>query len=252
MTDFTRSQKSGVEVKSFKPRSLNGEVVNDYGKVKEKFGSLANTDPQSNPHFSMHPASKKGLGVEAEEMSHLESRINVEVEERISELRNKAIQEGFEQGRQEGKAEAEAAFAESVKPLYEQFAKLVTEFEGLKEDLYRANEQFLVQLIFQIGKQVVLDDLKVNRDYVKRLAAQLVEKTGAKENIRIKVSREDFENVEQIREYLKAQFPDLKNVQIDPSEDLLLGGCKIETDLSRMNASVESQFRAIQAAIGET
>jgi flagellar biosynthesis/type III secretory pathway protein FliH len=30
-----------------------------------------------------------------------------------------------------------------------------------------------------------------------------------------------------------------------------LGGCKVETDLSRINASVENQLQSIEAALGE-
>ena len=35
---------NGVEIKAFKPRALNGEVIHDYQATKNKFGSLANTD----------------------------------------------------------------------------------------------------------------------------------------------------------------------------------------------------------------
>jgi flagellar biosynthesis/type III secretory pathway protein FliH len=38
-------------------------------------------------------------------------------------------------------------------------------------------------------------------------------------------------------------------VQIDVSDDLRLGGVKIETDLSRVNASVEEQIKSIEAAL---
>ena len=252
MSNFSRDPKNGVEIKSFRPKSLTGEVVNNYSQVKEKFGSLANTDPKSNSHFNLHPAAKKNLGIDAEERSHLEDLVNAEVEKKLSEIRTQAFEEGFEKGRGEGKEKAEGEYFAIVQPLFEQFSNLLLAFDQVKQDVYLANEHFLIQLIYSIGKQVILDELKVDPNYVKRLAQQIVEKLGAKENIRIRINRQDYANVEQLREFLKAQFPDLKNVQIDPSDDLILGGCKIETDLSRVNASVEAQLNSIQNALGET
>jgi len=121
----------------------------------------------------------------------------------------------------------------------------------LKKELYSANESFLISLVFQVGKQVLLRELQTDRDYVKRLTAHVVEKVGAKDHVRIRVGRQDAEMMEQIKEHLKLQLPDLKNVQIEASDDLPLGGCKVETDLSRMNASVETQMAAIEKALGE-
>ena len=249
MDNFSRDPKSGVEIKSFKPRSLNGEVVNDYKQVQERFGNLASTDPKSNSHFSMHPEAKRGLGIEAEERSRVEDLVNVEVEARLVQMREQAFQEGFEKGREEGTAKAEKEFFAIVQPQFEQFSNLLHELDQVKTEVYAANEQFLIQLIFQISKSVLMGELKADREYVKRLTSQIVEKLGAKDNIRLKVSRDDFANIDQLREFLKGAFPDLKNIQIDVSEELVLGGVKVETDLSRINASVEAQFASIQAAL---
>ena len=249
MSEFSRATKAGVEIKSFKPRSLNGEVKNDYQQVKERFGALSATDKASDPHFSLHPESKKTLGIDQEERSHLEEKVQAEVEIKLAELRARAYEEGFEKGREEGKQKAETEFFDIVQPQFEQFSGLLDLFDRMKTEVYAANEAFLMQIVFQVSKHVMLAELKTDREYVKRLTAQLIEKLGAKENIRIKVSRDDYANLEQIRDFLKTQFPDLKNVQIDVSDDLKLGGIKIETDLSRVNASVEEQINSIEAAL---
>ena len=241
----------GVEIRSFKPQALTGEVIHDYQDVKKKFGSLAATDPAANPHFNLHASSKKGLGIEAEERNHLEGIVAAEVETRLQELRDAAYQEGFQQGQNDGQQKALEAFQSETRPLFEQFTQVLDSFDQIKREMFAANEAFLVQLIFQVGRQVLLKELSTDADYVKRLAAQVIEKVGAKENIRIKISKKDHENIEQLREMLKVQHPDLKNLQIEVAEDLALGGCKVETDLSRLNASVETQLQAIESSLGE-
>ena len=138
-----------------------------------------------------------------------------------------------------------------MEPLRERFSGLIDEFEGMKKDLHAANEAFLISLVFQVGKQVLLRELQTDREYVKRLTSHVVETAGAKDHIRIRLGRQDAEMMDQIKEHLKVQLPDLKNIQIEAVDDVSLGGCKVETDLSRMNASVETQLAAIEKALGE-
>jgi flagellar assembly protein FliH len=189
--------------------------------------------------------------VERQEMGRVEELVQNEVEERLAKLRQSAYTEGFEAGRLEGSAKAEGEHQEALRPMLEHFTNLLREFDEIKNELYHANEAFLIQLVFQISKQVLLKELSVDRDYVKRIIGTIVEKLGAKDNIRIKVSRVDAQNIEAIKEHLKAEIPDLRNLQIEGSEELLAGGCKVETDLSRINASVENQLAAIEKSLGE-
>jgi flagellar assembly protein FliH len=239
-----------MEVRSFQPRSLTGTVVNDYESTKSKFGTLAATDSEADTRFNMHPASRKYLGIENEEHRHLEGRINEEVEKRLQELREQARVEGFAKGREEGIAAAKEEFSQQSQPVFDHFQKVLVEFEGAKDEIFHANEEFLIQLVFQIAQQVTLKELKTDREYVKNLCSQLVEKIGAKDHVKIKIGKDDFEQIDAIREHLKQQFIDLKNIQIDVSEEFNSGGCKVETDLARINASVETQLQLISQALG--
>jgi flagellar assembly protein FliH len=237
-------------VKAFQPKALNGIVVNDYETAKQKFGTMAMTEPEADTRFNLHPASRKFLGIEKEEHRHLEGRINEEVEKRLVELREAARAEGFEQGRAEGEAIVMKELTEKTQPIFDHFQKVVGEFEGAKEEIYHANEDFLIQLVFQVARQVILKEVKADRDYVKNLCVQLVEKIGAKDHVKIKIGKDDFDQVEAIRDHLKQQFVDLKNIQIDVSEEFNSGGCKVETDLARINASVETQLQLISQTLG--
>jgi len=244
-------QKKGIEIKPFQPKNLGGDGVRDYTEVRKDFGSLSSIDPGGNPDFNLNPAAKKFLGVERQEKNHVESLVRAEVDSRVAQIREEACREGFESGRKDGHEQALAEHREKTAPLHEELARLIEGFEGLKKDLFLANEAFLVQLVFQVGKQVLLKELGADREYVKRLAAHVVEKVGAKDHIRVRISRKDAENLEEIKDFIKARIPDLRNLQIEPSDELPLGGCKVETDLNRINASVETQLQAVEKALGE-
>jgi flagellar biosynthesis/type III secretory pathway protein FliH len=99
---------------------------------------------------------------------------------------------------------------------------------------------------------VTLKEIKTDHEYVRNLCTLLVEKIGAKDHVKIKIGADDFAQIETLREYLKQQFADLKNIQIDVSDEFINGGCKIETDLARINASVDTQLQLINKALGES
>lgn len=246
--ELDASMGGRVAIKPFRPKTFGESATKDLGQVKQQFGSAQSSQPS---RFDLHPAAKKLLGVEQQENDHIEEAVNTAVQAQLSQLRDQAYQEGFERGLTEGKAQAEVEFLASVKPLYDQFEALCREYDTMKPELYAANEQFLVQLMFQFGKQILLKELSTDAEYVKRLSALMIEKIGAKDHVKLKVSRQDYANLEQIRDYLKGQFPDLKNIQIEASDDLVLGGCKVETDLSRINASVETQLKSIEQTLSE-
>ena len=170
MSDFrkTGSQKKGVEIKSFQPKNLGADGVRDYSEVKSTFGSLSSIDPGGSPDFNLNPAAKRFLGVERQEKSHVENLVKTEVEAQLNQLREAAYREGYESGQKVGLENAQNEHREKVMPLYEQLSSLIGSFEGVKKDLYHANEAFLVQLIFQIGKQILLKEVATDRDYVKQ------------------------------------------------------------------------------------
>ncbi|NDD91875.1 hypothetical protein EBZ37_07295 [bacterium] len=251
MSESKVPRSGKVEIKPFSPKALTGGGVQDYSETKKKFGALSSLDRSDSAAFNLHPASKRFLGVERQEKDHVEGLVRAEVDARIAEIREQAYREGVEQGRADGSASAEAEYREKVRPVFEALNQQVLAFDAVKSDLFAANEAFLVQLVFQVARQVILKELSVDREYVKRLLVHVIEKMGAKDHIRIKVNQKDFEDVEGIKDFLKAAIPDLRNIQIEGSDELPLGGCKVETDLSRINASIENQLGSIEKVLGE-
>ena len=168
-----------VEVKAFQPKSLQAGEFRTYAQLKTEFGSLANTDPQSSSHFSLHPDSKKLLGVEHAERTQLESVVQTEVDARVEAIREEAYAAGFKKGLEDGKLNAETEFNAALMPVFENFQNWLKQCEEVKQDLYAANEKLMIQIILQVGRQVLLRELKTDTDYIKRLCSEVIEKVCA-------------------------------------------------------------------------
>lgn len=239
--------KNSIEVKRFEPRNLNSSEMPDYKNVKKAFGSLASTDPEKkDSFFTLHPDSKRLLGVENAEKNHLEGVVQDEVNARVEAIREEARQAGYEVGAKEGLEKAHQEATEKAQILYDRFSGLMSEIDQMKHEFWAANERVIVQMILMMARRVILRELETDKDYVKRLAANVIEKIGVRDYVKIKVSKEDFQAEEQLRAFLKTQFIALKNIQIQPSDELSAGGCTVETDLANIDASFDQQWESIK------
>ena len=49
--------------------------------------------------------------------------------------------------------------------------------EGLKAEIYRANERFLIETVFRVARMVALKEISADKDYLSRLTHDLIERT---------------------------------------------------------------------------
>jgi len=85
------------------------------------------------------------------------------------------------------------------------------------------------------------------------LCSEIIEKVGVKENISIKMHPSDEEQVSKVREGLISKFGELRNLTVETSPQVRMGGCVVETSLNLIDASIETQLENIHRAMtGET
>src|SRR5207302_3843338 len=91
------------------------------------------------------------------------------------------------------------------------------EVDAAKSDIFRANERFLVELVFRIARMVILKELTTDKDYLLRLAKELIDRVGLKENIKVKINPEDSATIGMLKEGLEKAVAGLKNLSIEAS-----------------------------------
>lgn len=246
------------EVEEFRPRYLKEFGQGDYKEVKKTFGALAATDPersakhQKDSRFKVSPVLREPLAIEDEERRVIEERVRTRIAAVSEAARLKAHEIGYAEGMKQGHADAfKVAREESAESLVK-FDSLITAFENAKHDVFKANEQFLIELVFRVSRMVLLRELKTDPEYIKRLASELIERVGAKENIRIKLSADDMKVAATLKDDLEQKLGALKNLNIEASPQITQGGLELETEWNAVDASVETQLNNIHAALTGT
>jgi len=178
--------------------------------------------------------------------------VNREVDDNNSisaNLRNRLSQqkkdEGFEQGYKEGMAKAAQVIAtqtQKVNYLEQLLRSLNDPFEELDQQV----EQELVVLAIAIAKQIIRREIKIDRGQIMAVVREAMDVLPvSSRNIKISLHPEDSVLVKE----LTAISQDDQQWQIVEDPAMMRGGCKVTTNTSHIDASVESRLAAICAQI---
>lgn len=160
----------------------------------------------------------------------------------LEQIQEQARREGFQQGMNEGRAQGRQEFQARLEHLH----GLLTTLARPLELLDHAVEQELAELAMLVARQLVRRELKTDPGQVIGVVREaLAELPLSSRNIRLALHPED---AALIREAL-SMGDDEQRIRImeDPTQSR--GGCKVQTDTSRIDASVESRLNAVIAHV---
>jgi flagellar assembly protein FliH len=106
-----------------------------------------------------------------------------------------------------------------------------------------------MDLIAEVAGMIVLREVEVDREYVRRLVTALLQQLGTKDDIKIHLSESDYANVETLRQALEKEFGKLSNTTIEVGSEVPVGGCKIETRFGVVDASIAAQIENVKKAL---
>lgn len=161
--------------------------------------------------------------------------------EEVEAIRQEAYNEGFSTGEKDGfhsgqlkaKQEADAALAVKV-------ASLETLMSHLFEPIAEQDKQIeaaLMKVVSQVVREVVRRELQMDSTHVAGFLREALKLLPAgAQNLRIHVNPQDFDTIKALRERHEESWRILEDTELMP------GGCRIETDHSRIDATVETRL----------
>lgn len=242
-------------VEKYDYNNLHQKKEGDYAARRAKYGPLSPTDKeranrnQKDKRFSLNPLLREPLSIEEEERRVIEEKVRARIAAVSEDARVKAREEGYQDGLAKGHQEAFQKFAAESVERTRAFDSMLQLAETAKVEIFRANERVLMEIIFRIAKTVALKELATDREYIVRLARELIERVGVRENIRIRIHPDDAATAEILKPGLEAHLGTLKNVTIEASPQVKRGGCMVETDWNAIDASLETQFHGLHDAL---
>lgn len=162
----------------------------------------------------------------------------------LEAIRQDAYNEGFSTGEKDGfhagqlKAKQEADTALSAK-----LAALERLMSHLFEPIAEQDQQMetaLVDLVSHMARQVIRRELSTDSSQIRQVLREALKMLpmGAN-NVRIHLNPQDFEMVKALRERHEESWRILED------DALMAGGCRVETEHSRIDASIETRLSLV-------
>lgn len=207
--------------------------------------SYVDEDAFRSPDFKISELVSKQAGISQLESDAHQDKINSQVLARLSEVQQKAYEEGYELGLIEG---TEKAFQGAKLTLIEKvnvFEALLKRIEEIRGQLLIDNENELVKLAFLAAKKIALRDIEGNRAAVLELIQNIVGETQEDERVVVRLSTEDNAFLDTLLEKSDKRIESLRRVKFVSDDAIKSGGCLIQTEHGNVNATVEERVERV-------
>ena len=152
-----------------------------------------------------------------------------DVEEESKEIKQQAFDSGYQEG-------------------LTQFHQHLIFFEDAIRQLKIEVQQQVLPLVLKATKKIIGEHLRLHPDTIVSIIQQVIKPVLTHHQIKLHVNKKDKAIIEENKEEIKKLFERLEFLSIEEDNSIESGSVKIETESGIINASLENQWRALEAA----
>ncbi|MFS0869721.1 FliH/SctL family protein [Paenibacillus xylanilyticus] len=154
--------------------------------------------------------------------------------------------QGFQQGFDEGKVQAELDLQVQIEQMMKEAQEVLKEAYVAKEQIIQEAEPFLVELACGIAEKVIDKQLTVEPDHTLELIRQNLSRKREQGMIALCVAPEQFAFVQAAREELSLSIDSQAELQILPDATVKDKGCVIRSSFGSVDARIDTQLSEIK------
>ncbi len=230
------------DTENFKLKSLNQAQDFKHNISPEKIRREREFESRSS--FEILELVKQHRGLQNQADQDYEERVSAEVERRVLALKEQAVKDGFEAGREEGYQqaykEAQIGFEENLQGFAEQIEHVQNDVKKIFND--STNSAYL--MVKNLTKWIILKEVD-EKYYLARLLEKLIHEINSKANLTIHVNEDSFGYMPEIVKIVERKVGKLTNVRVEVDLDMHENGIKLESENNIIDGSLEAQFETI-------
>jgi len=200
------------------------------------------------------PSTSNGADTEGEAPSMTEPNslqdLENTIQKRLAEAKRKAQemeQEGYRKGYDQGHREGLEAGLETMADTKERLDQLFSQLQELPIKVFRDYRDWFTSTVLAVARQIVGAELSCRPGKLMELIESLLAEAEKNHNFTLYLNPKDLEAIEKYTERINQLKDSVGSLLIKGDPTLLQGGCRLESDMQLLDASIESQF----AMIGE-
>ena len=164
-----------------------------------------------------------------------------DVDAHIAALEREAFTKGYAAGERAG-LEAGARRADAM---LRRMAQTIEDISRLRKTMVHQTERQMVQLALLLARRVVGRELSLDTELVAAMAHVALERLGESAPATIRLNPEDYAGIV----LLRGEAWEGSLVTITPDPALPRGGCVVDSEFGRVDASIEAQLGELSRAL---
>jgi flagellar biosynthesis/type III secretory pathway protein FliH len=118
-----------------------------------------------------------------------------------------------------------------------------------RKKIIKDSENEILRLALKIAEQIIRSEVSLHRDVSLNIVAEAIARVSDREQIIVKVNREDAEYLKRYKDRLAGMLDGVKSFSIVEDAGVEPGGCVIETNLGFIDARIATKLKAIEEAL---
>jgi type III secretion protein L len=155
--------------------------------------------------------------------------LRTQAEAEAKNIKEQAVQEGFQEG---------------LKALNAHILTLDQQLKELRQEVQKT----ILPLTLKAARKILGEELKLHPERIVDIVITALKPVTQHKRVIIYAHRADLEVLEQHKPEIKKIFDHLETFSLQERSDIEPGGCIIETEAGIINAQLENQWRALEAA----
>ena len=200
-------------------------------------------------HFRVDKIISEYVGIDELEKQSREKEIAESSIKLAQEIQEKAYEEAYNLGLQEGKDCAYEDEKSRINSELEHIRALIEEIKKIKIDLLKENEKQIVRLCFYIAKRLLMKEVENNENYIQSVIEKTLDIAQTKEELIIRLAAEDKLWIDQNKETIFKELNLDKNTKIEEDSKISRGGVIIETNHGIIDATIEQRLEKLEEII---
>lgn len=171
----------------------------------------------------------------------------------VDSVRDKAYKEGYDSGEAKGIADGEAQGYQEIqvdwKNMMNETDMLIKELQASRMGILKSGEEEMLKLVIAFAKSIIKVEPIVQPDVVLQNIDMALNNIAQEDKIVMRVNMRDKAMCEAHKEQFLSRLGTISELQIVEDPGLSPGGIKIETGIGTIDATIETQARALEKAL---
>jgi flagellar assembly protein FliH len=172
----------------------------------------------------------------------------LDAERKAEQMEKEAYEKAYAQGRKDGFEYGRKHMA----IVQSQLENLIEDLDALPSKLLADYRDWIVDTCLKIARQIVRRELETDHNQLIHLIDTILKETSEKYTLTVHLNPADHELLKKHMDPVRFSEQTGRKVDLKPDPEVQRGGCWLENEIERVDATIEKQFALVELALGNS